>query len=80
VQIGMSIMRVRDANRSMVTLSGWVFFSLTILSAVMLPIWGLSGIGYAWLIRHGTGSLVSVSLLRKKAGDKSDKIKCPIAV
>jgi len=80
VQIGMSIMRVKNANRDIVVLSGWIFFSLIASSIILTSIVGLNGIGYAWLISYGTGSLLSAILLRKKSGNMSDKIKNPIGV
>ena len=81
VQICMSILRVRDANREIVILSAWIFFSLIITSAILVSIIGLNGIGYAWLLSYGAGSLLSLIMIRKKRqGDKSDKIKSPIVV
>jgi O-antigen/teichoic acid export membrane protein len=67
VQIGISVMRVRNANAHLVIVSGWVFFSLVLSSLALIPVWGLSGIGFAWMLSYGTGSLLLLVLLRREA-------------
>lgn len=64
VQIGISVMRVRNANAHLVFISAWIFFSLILSSIALLSVVGLSGVGYAWVFSYGTGSLLMLILLR----------------
>ena len=70
VQIGMSVMKVRNANSHLIIISAWVFASLIISSLILVGTMGLIGLGYSWLISYGSGSALLLVLLMRERGNR----------
>lgn len=73
VQIGISVMRIRNANSHLIIISAWVFTSLIISSLILIDTMGLIGLGYSWLISYGSGSALLLILLIKEGGIRDGK-------
>ena len=53
-----SIMRIQEDMCGLVLLSGFVFVLLIGLSYIFMLMFGIVGVGYAWMVSSGIGSLV----------------------
>lgn len=53
-----AIRRIQKDVKEITALSGIIFILLMGLGYVFLPIYGIIGIGYAWIISYGLGSLI----------------------
>lgn len=61
-----SIKRIQKDVKVLVVISGLVGGLLIILGYVFLVIFGIIGIGYAWVISYGIGSLIVLTLIWKE--------------
>lgn len=62
-----SIMRVQKNMRGLVLLSGLVFALLIGLSYIFMPMFGIVGVGYAWMVSYMIGSVIVLVSMRKKS-------------
>ena len=66
VNIYFSILKVQKNMKELVFLSAFLFILLIGLSYVLLPVFGIVGVGYAWIGGYGVSSIfIGVMILKK---------------
>lgn len=62
-----SILRIRRETREILYLTGLLFVLLTVSSYYLMQIYGLNGMGYAWILGYGATIVVGgIRLLKKR--------------
>lgn len=62
-----AIKRIEKDIKEITALSGIIFILLIVCGYILLPIYGITGIGYAWIISYGVGTLIIIiQICRKK--------------
>ncbi|AGF97072.1 hypothetical protein MmTuc01_1720 [Methanosarcina mazei Tuc01] len=62
-----SIKRIQKDTKEITLLSGIIFILLIGLAFLLIPVLGIEGIGYAWIISYGTGALIILIQVFRKA-------------
>lgn len=62
-----AIKRIQKDTKEITLLSGIIFVLLIGLAFLLIPVLGIEGIGYAWIISYGTGALIILIQVFRKA-------------
>lgn len=62
-----AIKRIQKDTKEITLLSGIIFVLLIGLAYLLIPVLGIEGIGYAWIISYGTGALIILIQVFRKA-------------
>lgn len=62
-----AIKRIQKDTKEITLLSGIIFILLIGLAFLLIPVLGIEGIGYAWIISYGTGALIILIQVFRKA-------------
>lgn len=62
-----AIKRIQNDTKEITLLSGIIFVLLIGLAFLLIPVLGIEGIGYAWIISYGTGALIILIQVFRKA-------------
>lgn len=62
-----AIKRIQKDTKEITLLSGIIFVLLIGLAYLLIPVLGIEGIGYAWIISYGIGALIIIIQVFRKA-------------
>lgn len=62
-----AIKRIQKDTKEITLLSGIIFVLLIGLAFLLIPVLGIEGIGYAWIISYGIGALIIIIQVFRKA-------------
>lgn len=62
-----AIKRIQKDTKEITLLSGIIFILLIGLAFLLIPVLGIEGIGYAWIISYGIGALIIIIQVFRKA-------------
>ncbi len=63
-----AVARVMKWVKAIIALWAYVAVSTVVLAYVLLPVYGLVGVGYAWLLGNGTAALAVMAAYLLKRG------------
>lgn len=71
-----AIRRIEKDVKEIAALSGIIFILLLGFGYILLPVYGIIGIGYAWIISYGVGSLIIIYQICSKKNLTQEKRLC----